>query len=414
MESFFNKINKKSLKIENSFWKFIFENIYPISFLLISFLAIATRVLFLDYVSGDYVYFLEPWFDTLESNGGLLGIKAYNGNYNYPYITLMAILTYLPVHKLQLIKFLTIAFDYVLAIACKKLVKNLTIKSKNSSLYSLVTYAIILFLPTVVLNGSYWGQCDSIYTSFIVISLLYLIKEKYFKAFVFLGVAFSLKLQFVFVLPLYILVYISKRKFPIYYFLLIPIMDLILCLPAMIFGKSLNDCINMYFVQAGTYNYLSMIFPGVYDLILNHTASEYVEYVSGIGEAFIYFVILLFFITFIMVVMKNIRIEKEDVLEFALWSILVCTFFLPNMHERYLFTGDVISVIYFMTQKDWKKIYIPISVNAVSLYGYARLLFGTSVFQIQTVSLLNFVVVILMTVQVSKKMLGDNCKEKQI
>ena len=76
------------------------------------------------------------------------------------------------IEPLFLIKFVSIIFDYVCAIYSLKIVYKLT--NKNI-LLSLIAYASVLFLPTVMLNGAMWGQCDSIYTSFILISLYYLL-----------------------------------------------------------------------------------------------------------------------------------------------------------------------------------------------------------------------------------------------
>ena len=39
-------------------------------------------------------------------------------------------------------------------------------------------FAAILLLPTVVLNSAFWGQCDAIYTFFIIVTLVCLYKRK--------------------------------------------------------------------------------------------------------------------------------------------------------------------------------------------------------------------------------------------
>ena len=133
----------------------------------------------------------------------------------------MALLTYLQLSPLHSIKIVSIIFDYILAFSCMVLIYKLFKDSKKKDIYALLTYAVVLMLPTVVINSSAWAQCDSIYVAFAIISLIYLIDEKYIKSFIFLGISFAFKLQFIFLLPVYILVYITKRKFPIYYFLIL-------------------------------------------------------------------------------------------------------------------------------------------------------------------------------------------------
>ena len=51
-----------------------------------------------------------------------------------------------------------------------------------NKIYSILTYGLILVIPPVLVNSSMWGQCDSIYTTFILISLYYLLDKKYTKS----------------------------------------------------------------------------------------------------------------------------------------------------------------------------------------------------------------------------------------
>ena len=58
----------------------------------------------------------------------------------------------------------------------------------------LITYALVLIIPTVMLNSGMWGQCDSIYTTFVILALYFLVKEKYSLSFIMLGISFAFKL----------------------------------------------------------------------------------------------------------------------------------------------------------------------------------------------------------------------------
>ena len=125
----------------------------------------------------------------------------------------------------------------------------------------------MILLPTVILNSAWWGQADSIYTAFILISIVYLLKKRYFLSFVFLGISFSFKLQFIFILPLYILVYLSTKEFSIWNFFIIPIMNINMCLPAILCGKSAKSCLSVYINQTKEYSqYISMNFPGLWSI----------------------------------------------------------------------------------------------------------------------------------------------------
>ena len=220
-------------------WKFIDKNKIFIFFIIITVISIAIRLCGIENESGDYCQFLEPWFNELKDNGGLSALNMDIGNYNAPYMTILALLTYLPIEPIISIKMVSIIFDYICAIGAMILVNKMLKHKKNVQFISMITYMVVLFLPTVIVNSSMWAQSDSIYTAFVILALVSLIDEKYLRSFILLGVAFSFKLQFIFVLPIFILVYISKRKFPIYYFLIIPLVNFAMCIPSMIFGKTL-------------------------------------------------------------------------------------------------------------------------------------------------------------------------------
>lgn len=377
-------------------WNFLERKKVIIFFIIITILSIYARVTMIDFVSGDYYSFLEPWFKELKANGGLKALNMDIGNYNAPYMTILAILTYLPVEPIISIKMVSIVFDYVCAIATIKITYMLLKENKNKDFFALLVYGIVLFLPTVLLNSACWSQADSIYVAFMLLAIASLLEEKYFKAFVFLGISFAFKLQFIFILPLFILIYISKRKFPLYYFLVIPVVNLVMCLPAMAFGKTLASCIEVYINQASEYSqYLSLNFPGVYNLIFP-TVSNFVfapnEYMSKVGVVATIFV---FAIMAFAVLYKKIEFNKQQIIEFALWSVIIATFFLPHMHDRYLYAGDILSILYFIYNKD--KLYVPIGISLISTYAYSNFLFGVSAIPIQYISIVYLILVVMIT-----------------
>lgn len=344
--------------------------------LFIFVMSIYIRRSFLPIKTGDYDYFLKRWFDTIKENGGIFALKMSIGDYNLPYLQILAILTYLPINSLISIKMVSIIFDYLGAIFCGLIVYQFT---KNKDL-AIIDFAITILLPTVLLNSSAWGQCDFIYTSFIILSLLFLFKDKFIKSFIFLGIAFAFKLQTIFVLPVFILYYLSERKFPIYLFLIIPIVDLVLCIPSIIVGRPIIDVIKVYLIQAGeNQQFISMEFPGIYNLFYSGengliTIPNIYCLVLGLlitGGVFFAFAVLVFF--------KKIKFSKKLLLEFSVWSVMICTYFLPRMHDRYMFSADVLSVVCALIDK--KKWYLPVGVNISSACMYI------SVFNLQKTNL---------------------------
>lgn len=167
-------------------WNFIEKRKFIIFFTIITAIAMYARVIVIDFVSGDFYSFIEPWFYELQENGGLSALKLDIGNYNLPYLTILAILTYLPIEPIISVKMVSIVCDFICALAAMKIVYIILKNNKNKDFFGLIVYGVILFLPTVLLNSACWGQADSIYVAFIMLSIVALLEEKYLKAFILL------------------------------------------------------------------------------------------------------------------------------------------------------------------------------------------------------------------------------------
>ena len=326
-------------KTEKKIIEFCEKHYILLGFIVISIMALLIRLSLFKFESGDYLMFLKDWFSYLKDNGGFWALKNYPGDYNAPYMTIMSLLTYIPINPLYSIKCVSVFFDFVLAISSAVLVKEII--PKNKKFYAFLTYCTILFLPTVILNSAMWGQCDSIYTSFVILSLLYLIKEKYVPSFIFLGVAFSFKLQFIFILPLYVVLYVVRKKYSILHFLLIPLTNMVMCIPAFIAGKPLKELIFVYFNQTSEYTSPVLNFSNLYNYLpLNNNK-------FGIILAAFICAMMLFYIIY-----KKVKFDNMKIITLGLWFALIMTFVLPSMHERYNFVGDILLVIYFMLYKE--------------------------------------------------------------
>lgn len=173
-------------------WNFIERKKLIIFFVIITALAMYARISMIEFISGDFDSFLEPWFYELQKNGGLSALKLDIGNYNLPYITILALLTYLPTDPIISIKMVSIVCDFLCALAVMKIVYIVFKENKNKDFLALIVYGVVLFLPTVLLNSACWGQADSIYVAFIMLSIAALLEEKYLKAFILLRSVFCI------------------------------------------------------------------------------------------------------------------------------------------------------------------------------------------------------------------------------
>ncbi len=353
------KVADKILDLENKFKKIVTnnKNLIRIFVVCLVLVAIFTRFLLLKYKSPDYIIFLSQWFEKLENSGGLPGLKYNFGDYNIPYMTILALLTYIPISSLYSIKIVSIIFDFICAFFASKIVNDL--KPSKDKVLSSIIFCIVLLTPTVILDSTLWAQCDIIYTSFVLGSIHYVLKNKIKLSFIFLGLAFAFKLQFIFILPIYIALYFYKKDISILHFLLIPLIDIILCIPAVIAGRSIIDCLLIYFNQTGEYTALTLNYPNLYSMLGGFFDNQRIILIL-LTSVVIGFV--LFYIFY-----KKINITKNFI-PLALLLSLLTFYFLPGMHERYGFMIEILSIIYVVIYK--RDYYLPIVLQISALVGY--------------------------------------------
>jgi len=369
---------------------YVKENILFFAAFLFVIISLIIRMSGMNYESSDYNQFLKPWFYQIKSEGGFSSLKHAVGDYNVPYMFILTVLTYLPVKPLVSIKFVSVIFDYGCALATTAIVFHLLEKVKSAIFPSLVAFGIVLFLPTVLLNSAFWCQSDSIYTVFVLLCILYLIKENYILAFVFFSIALTFKLQAVFIFPLLVILYLVKNKFSILHFLIIPAVFIVSISPALIAGRPFIDTIKIYGNQVGEYPSLFVNYCGFYALFKG-------EYNDFMIFSILLTVAILGIMTF-AIIYKKYDVSKSNIISLGIWIIYICIFFLPSMHERYGFIIDILSVIYFAVKS--KKIYIPIVINLTSLISYCEFLFGRPILNDSYLALANLIVIVILTFDV--------------
>lgn len=197
----------------------ILKNKNIIFFVAISILGLLGRIALIRATSGDFRLFLHPWYLTIKQ-GGIASLSHQIGNYGIPYQFIILILTLLPIKDLYAYKLFSIIFDYLLAICVALLACRLSKSERKENIF-LICYSVVLMLPTVILNSSWWAQCDSIYTTFIILSFLSLFYEKNVLSFIFFGIALAFKLQAIFLLPFYLFLYLERKRILVSYYLII-------------------------------------------------------------------------------------------------------------------------------------------------------------------------------------------------
>lgn len=320
--------------------------------------AMVLRGLCMNYETLDYKDFLTRWVRTLGEQGGFEGLRWSIGNYNVPYLYFLALFSYSSIRDLYLIKLLTIAFDIVLAWGVLRLTRRFTDRPGKL----LGAFFVTLFLPTVVLNGALWGQCDSIYTAFAVWSLYFALDDKPIASVCFIALSFAFKLQAVFLMPVF-LIFLFARKIKWWHLVFFPVTYVVTILPAVAAGRPFLSTLLLYFRQADTVggglNYNS---PSVYAFLRN-AQDEALMAKLGILAAFA-FLLLLYVYCFV----RRRDLNDRALLVSALLISVAVPFFLPHMHDRYFFIADILSMAFafqFVTL-----IHVPVCVSFASLMGY--------------------------------------------
>lgn len=296
----------------------------------VSVLAALIRLNGLDFHSGDYDGFLRPWYDEIKANGGLAAIGTQVGNYNVLYQVCIALMTCLPVHPLTAYKGLSVLFDYLLAGSAALVARELTGERVRAAL----AYAAVLLLPSVFVDSAYWAQCDSIYTCFLMLSVLCLLKGRDTLAFVCVAAAFQFKLQAVYILPFLLCLYCVQRRFSILNFLIIPAMSVVISL---LCGRGPWGTFSIYLEQMGQHTGMALSFPNVWNLI----SDRY----DVFGGTAVLLTIALLGALLLVLLGRRPQMTHRAMMTLLIATLWTCCMFLPNMHERYAYFLNVLLMV---------------------------------------------------------------------
>ena len=321
------------------------------------------RLAIFPHAARDYNIYLSQWIAELRKTEGLSGLALAVGDYNVPYLYLLLAIAKWTKQDLYWIKMVSVLFDLLLA----WFVARLTAKWSNRPAAPLAAFAITLALPPVLLNSAYWSQCDSVYAALIAGTLFMALEGKSRRAWLFLALAFSFKLQTVFFLPTFFLLLMAK-KIKWRHIWVFPAAFVATLLPAVIAGRGILDVLSIYANQTASYSeYLVLNAPTLYRIFGNE------------NEVGLFNMAALFLAGAATAGLLALLWRKRDRLDgrwidVAYVFALLMPFLLPKMHDRYFYLADGLSVAYaFCHPKRW---WIPLLTVGASYTGYYYYLFG--------------------------------------
>ena len=290
--------------------------------------AMLSRVSFIERSSGDYDIYLADWIARLAAGSFSEGMRANVGEYNVLYQYILFVITRLGVPALYAVKAVSFLGDAFLAGAAAKLAGK-----RNA----LLAFGVVLLLPTIVLNGGMFAQCDSLYAACALWGLALALEGKPGASAVCFALSLAFKLQSAFLLPIVIVLW-AGGKLRVREALIFLLTLLFVALPALLGGKSLANILGVYTAQAGLYTGLNYNAANLFGLM--ETAGLDVYAYGNFGLA------LAFGVCALLVIAGARRaraMTDGEILRLALLMVLLIVFLLPRMHERYFYMAVPLS-----------------------------------------------------------------------
>ncbi len=310
-------------------------------------------------VTTDLDFHILQWYTKLQRLGPLngLGRDFYNYTPAYVYLLALATLTSGFISAVSAVKFISIAFDVYCAFVIYRIVR---LEYKQGFLPHLAA-AIFLAAPTIIANSSAWGQADSTVTAFLLTCVYFLLVEKPLAAILFFSIGFAFKPQAIFLAPL-LLILLLRKKIPWYYFILVPLVYVLSVWPVVVLGRSWMDVLTIYSSQAGSGKALTHNAPSLYIFVPKSATSWLFGPAVIIGN-------LVTLIWAVYAWLSTLRIDRHSILLLALISVTLPPFVLPNMHDRYFYVSDALSIpVAFTTPELW---FLPILFQVSSGLAYS-------------------------------------------
>ncbi len=308
-----------------------------------------------NFKSHDYCGFLDIWTTYYKTHS--LKDSLYNtidvSNYAPAYNYILMLIARIPINHLYLIKYVTFLFSIYLAFIVCKIISKVA-KEK----FNYILFISILLLPYVLFEFNWWGQCDAIYVSFALTSFYFALCKKSKLSFLFIGLSFVFKLQFLFIVPILFVMLIVKDEKGEHYLkwkdIWIPIAMYSINLLPVFAGRSLFDLLLVYFRQA---NYDKRISGMCFNLCLIYQG-------CGVKPDTIIYTLLTMtqiiltlatIIIYLVIIFKNNKKKTLNFHDFLFWGFsfaFTMVFLMPKMIDRFYFIAVILSLIYMIVSKE--------------------------------------------------------------
>jgi Gpi18-like mannosyltransferase len=320
-------------------------------------------------VNADLVNTSIPWYQFLFEHGRFSALATIVSDYTPPYLYLLSIgtIAHGVLDPATVIRAISVSFNAI-AVVLVYLFAVATGWSRSKA----IQIAFIFFaLPEMVVNSLVWGQCDIIYTLFLMAFIYFLLKERGWLATMMLGIAFAFKLQTVFIGP-FVLYLLLVRLLLWRQLVMVPLMYLLFMVPSAVAGKSWGELLTIYVRQVNEYPGLSFAAANPYLVFQKFFPNSY-ELGLDVGLVLAVIVSLVLVTLFVH---RGRGRSPHSLLLMATLTLTIMPYVLPKMHERYFFpAGAMAFLLAVVRPSSWP---IVVLIQAANLCSYTPFLLGYS------------------------------------
>lgn len=355
---------------------FLFRYFPYIVSLIILVLGLYIRFKVIRMPYGDLLNFNIPWIREIKSLGFKNFYKVDGADYSSFYLFFLAIVSLLPEGKRVTISGYTFESNYRIAIKARNFVFDLLLafsvflllKKLSKEKYIPFLGAWICFLlPIQYLNSALWGQCDNFWALSIVLALYFVRDGKDSFAWLFVGLGLAIKLQIVFILPLFA-VFWRKKMVSLWKILFAFFGFFLTLLPALFCGAGFSEAASFIVIQIGRYSNLNLGCANRWHLF-NSFSGDDLDLANG-SATFLALGLIALCCIFVLIHNPDLK-EKKTFILVSAFLINVVPFFLPHRHERYFYSRDILLLVYCLTaKKDYFLLPLSQLSGVIAYYNY--------------------------------------------
>jgi Gpi18-like mannosyltransferase len=285
------------------------------------------RYLAREHATPDAVKYLIPWYGFARDHG-VGGLSEAFTNYTpfYSYLLLIAAKFDGWGQPLSLVKAISVVFEFGCAIVAAQIVWRATRLPLRASL----AFCGVWLAPTVLVNGAVWGQADSIWNFFTLLSVSLFMQNR--NGVLPFAVACAVKAQGVFLGP-FVLGMVLRRRIHWAWLAAVPVMYVVLAIPVLVAGRPVASLLRVYMDQADTFHYLTMNAANIW------VFAGGVPYAIGVGVGLV--LAAAAGLALSVFIMRSKQEGPEFILLVACVSLLLMPYLLPKMHDRYFYAFEL-------------------------------------------------------------------------